>query len=177
MSLFRYNPFFWQDVRSVIYIAITIVVALVALVLIGIGIYEVKGPTAVAWYILILCTAVLVGTSINYNTTWEENSRPSVYNYNNGSMVEKAKKVISTRSVLMDGEREKPPRAEFFGRLNGISTVKLGPYEEKFLNYYEFTHWKSQNARKEAIKAGIVNKSEENSTLNPDLATKSIYTT
>ena len=57
---------------------------------------------------------------------------------------------------LLENERQKAPRAQFFGRLDGTAVESVGKYEERWLNTYEYTHWLKQNERKQALEAGLV---------------------
>ena len=40
--------------------------------------------------------------------------------------------------------RKKPPKATFFGRLDGKTVFMEGPYEEEFLNCIEANRWKKE---------------------------------
>jgi hypothetical protein len=66
---------------------------------------------------------------------------------------------------LLPDERRKPPKALFFGRLNGITYDRAGLYEEGWLNRHEMDYWKGQNERKQALEDGILDE-------NPKLAAK-----
>ena len=52
---------------------------------------------------------------------------------------------------LLAGERERPPRAEFFGKMDGKPVSEEGMYEERYLNEFERKHWqqKLDKAKKE----------------------------
>ena len=52
---------------------------------------------------------------------------------------------------LLAGERERPPRAEFFGKMDGKPVSEQGMYEEGYLNEFERKHWqqKLDKAKKE----------------------------
>ena len=54
---------------------------------------------------------------------------------------------------LLAGERESPPRAEFFGRFSGEERGSTGPYEEKWLNTFELSHWNKRKVAKPELKA------------------------
>lgn len=53
---------------------------------------------------------------------------------------------------LLDGEREMPPRAHFFGRLDGKPVKKYGRWHVELLNCYEKQHWLSTQGQKPAVK-------------------------
>ena len=44
--------------------------------------------------------------------------------------------------------RKTPPRATFFGRIDGKSITKEGPYEENFLSYTEAMRWEREKKKK-----------------------------
>ena len=49
-----------------------------------------------------------------------------------------------------------PPRANFFGRIEGQPVVSIGNYEERFLGTWDLYDWKKQKERKEALEKGIL---------------------
>lgn len=60
-------------------------------------------------------------------------------------------------TTLLKNEKHQPPRAEFFGKLDGEESTEEGKYEEQYLNKWELQWWKEQKQREEALKAGILN--------------------
>ncbi len=84
--------------------------------------------------------------------------------YNTGENANKTKAVVSSMlpkqnlttkwkrgssvTGLIAGEREKPPRAHFFGRLGGKKIKEHGAYDESVLTYYEKEHWEKVKAGK-----------------------------
>lgn len=56
-----------------------------------------------------------------------------------------------TRTYLEDKQRdrERPPNASFFCRVDGKETRMEGPYEEQFLNRYESLKWKYKKMKRE----------------------------
>lgn len=76
---------------------------------------------------------------------------------------------------LLAGEKKKPPRAEFFGRLNGSPVSSQGKYVERYLNQYEYGYWLKQKERDDALKAGLLDESLERSTILAQTTTKISY--
>jgi len=60
---------------------------------------------------------------------------------NKNTYVNKTKRGGSV-SGLVAGERKSPPRAQFFGRLDGKKVKAVGEYDLTVLNQYELAHWK-----------------------------------
>ena len=60
-------------------------------------------------------------------------------------------------ATILDKEKCQPPRATFFGKIDGMEVTEEGNLEEKYLTAWELRYWKEQKAREEAIKAGILN--------------------
>lgn len=85
----------------------------------------------------------------NTNTTGYLAPKPktntTVYDYSKGT-------------YLTPSERRRPPRAEFFGRLEGKSLHCKGLYEERWLNIHEYNYWMEQKEREEARKTGLLDK-------------------
>jgi hypothetical protein len=160
---------------------------------IGKGIHMTYGPTGLAWYVIVLIIATLITSGLithsdnNYYTKKDLNNRNNNINtYNSGTPTVPIrtgglKKIVRTMtkssSFLLDGEREKPPRAQFFGRLDGEMIDKEGKLEEKWLGYYEFMHWEKQKEREAALQAGILDETDEEPIPTHYNATKSVYTT
>ena len=63
---------------------------------------------------------------------------------------------------LVAGERVNPPRAVFFGRLDGEAREIAGPWEEKYLNTFELTYWKKQKALKPALETDSTSENDPN---------------
>lgn len=96
------------------------------------------------------------------NTTYmAPKPKTPAYSYNAG-----------VRATLLPSEREKPPRAEFFGRLQGIPLHAKGLYEEKWLNIHEYNYWMTQKARKDAKEAGLLDKKVVKDLLDINTTTK-----
>lgn len=55
----------------------------------------------------------------------------------------KPTKTAYTAGLLVN-ERRCPPRATFFGRLDGVEYNGTGDYEDKYLNIYELRVWNKQ---------------------------------
>ena len=68
-----------------------------------------------------------------------------------GTYWEKNKRKKSVTGLL-EGEKTMPPRAHFFGRIDGKPVKKFGRYHVELLNHYEKEHWKKVCARKDGIK-------------------------
>ena len=66
----------------------------------------------------------------------------SKYAYNKESKIERFLK--KNKQV----ERERPPNASFFCRINGKETKIEGPYEEQFLTKIEKIKWESKKRRR-----------------------------
>lgn len=115
-----------------------------------------------------------------YNTYPKEPYKPgsTVKNTNNTSyLVPKPKNTMYDYNkvkgtTILPSEREKPPRAEFFGRLEGKSLHAKGLYEEKWLNIHEYNYWIEQKAREEARKAGLLDKKVVRDLLDFNTTTK-----
>ena len=60
------------------------------------------------------------------------NSQPSLFGY------------TTKANGLKWDEREKPPRASFFGRINGEYIEGEGNLEERWLSFFELSVWKKQ---------------------------------
>lgn len=62
-----------------------------------------------------------------------------------------------TRTYTEDKQtdRERPPNASFFCRVDGKETFIEGPYEEKFLTKYESLKWSYKKRRRELKKIVI----------------------
>jgi hypothetical protein len=158
----------------------------------GKGIHIAYGPTGLAWYVIVLIVMALTTSGLithsdnNYYTSKDLNNRNNNKNtYNSGAPAAPIKtggfkKIVRTMtkssSFLLDGEREKPPRAQFFGRLDGEMIDKEGKLEEKWLGYYEFMHWEKQKEREVALQAGILDETDEKPVPKSYSATKSVYT-
>ena len=52
-------------------------------------------------------------------------------------------------------DRERPPNASFFCRVDGKETFIEGPYEEEFLTRYEAIKWKYKKKRRGLKRKGI----------------------
>jgi hypothetical protein len=81
-------------------------------------------------------------------------------------------KVVAKSSILLPGERTRPPRAVFFGKLDGQSVEQVGPMEEKWLNEYELRHWNKQKEQNLSPAGEILNKTADNGLPVPNTATK-----
>lgn len=62
------------------------------------------------------------------------------------------------KSGLIEGEREAPPRATFFGKLDGNEIREDGPYELNYLNYYEKAHWEREMLKNPELRAQTLTK-------------------
>lgn len=87
------------------------------------------------------------------------------------NIIKKAARTVKTGGLLA-GERERAPRAQFFGRIDGESKECLGKYEEKYLNSFEHRHWLKQKEREEALEAGLVDENVEPGPGTPQILTK-----
>jgi hypothetical protein len=76
---------------------------------------------------------------------------------------------------LLDTERRKPPRAEFFGRLDGQPVSMQGEYVERYLNQWEYGYWLKQKERDDARKAQLLDEKIENPLPHVQTATKISY--
>ena len=76
------------------------------------------------------------------------------------TITQKVARTVKT-SGLLAGERESAPRASFFGRIEGKEVTADGKYEDKWLNSFEFNHWIKQKEYKKALKAGLVDETDE----------------
>ena len=76
---------------------------------------------------------------------------------------------------LLDTERRKPPRAEFFGRLDGQPVSMQGEYVERYLNQWEYEHWLKQKERDAALKAQLLDEKLENPLPHVQTTTKISY--
>jgi len=83
------------------------------------------------------------------------------------------------RSGLLAGEREKAPRATFFGKIDGNEVAEVGDYEPKFLNSFEKNYWNrikgpilKEEGAKEAEEPPPTHYEKQNDPLTPVLAEK-----
>ena len=93
------------------------------------------------WYIWI-STKNWLDKVDNLNT---DNEYINKYAYINKSNDKKTK--VYTKEVKQ-ADRERPPNASFFSRVDGKETFIEGPYEEQFLNRYETVKWKFKERQK-----------------------------
>jgi hypothetical protein len=105
-----------------------------------------------------------LGNNINKTTTMQQNT----------SVARKVNKVVN-KTTLLAGEREKPPRAAFFGRLDGQPLESLGSYEEQWLSPFELSHWYTQKEYKRALKDDSTSENDEFSDLCINTTTKIDY--
>jgi hypothetical protein len=89
---------------------------------------------------------------------------PKTYDF--GKLANKAlgpykPKKVEHISGLLASDRRNPPRAEFFGRLDGERSHVQGPWEEKYLNTWEKKHWDKQKELADELKLDSNTKTAE----------------
>lgn len=75
------------------------------------------------------------------NTSYLAPKKPAVYKWNRNT------ETAGIPAGLIAGDRQKPPQAVFFGRLDGLPVAFTGLYEEKYLNQWEKKYWDKQKAK------------------------------
>ena len=91
---------------------------------------------------------LIEGKTYNVGNT---NNTGNFLTHQSGNKTTPAKKVLRGGGLtgLVAGERLKPPRAHFFGRMSGMHVQLDGEYDISVLNQFELAHWKRVCARKE----------------------------
>jgi len=112
---------------------------------------------ALAWRVLEWWENVWSGTSYKPDKTSKSTvlAKPVLF--------PKQSKIKPYMSGLLAGDRKNPPKATFFGRLDGEMYGGSGPYEEKYLNTWEETYWNKQKRRANELKADSEAKTGETS--------------
>jgi len=107
-----------------------------------------------------------------WDSTWggygSNIDKTSLNNYNIGNIAKPhiyPKKPLNKGYMagLLAGDRRNPPRADYFGRLDGKPYRGTGPYEEKYLNRWEKTHWDKQKDDAEQLRLDSEAKTNETS--------------
>lgn len=80
-----------------------------------------------------------------------DNKYLSGYKYANNYVETKDKKIKSYLKEAKQTDRERPPNASFFCRVDGKETFIEGPYEEQFLTRYELIKWKYKRELKKKV--------------------------
>ena len=96
-----------------------------------------------------------------WDNLWSGTGYKPDKSYNNGKLANAAKPVLFPKQSkikpylggLLLGDRKNPPKATFFGRLDGEVYGGSGPYEEKYLNSWEETYWNKQKRRANELRA------------------------
>ena len=78
----------------------------------------------------------------------------SRYKYANNYAEDKDKKTRPYLKADIQTDREHPPNASFFCRVDGKETFIEGPYEEEFLTRYESIKWSYKKKRRELKREG-----------------------
>ena len=78
----------------------------------------------------------------------------SRYKYANNYVETKDKKTRPYLKADIQTDREHPPNASFFCRVDGKETFIEGPYEEEFLTRYESIKWSYKKKRRELKREG-----------------------
>ena len=152
-------------------------------------------PVSMGHTIVVICILLIILPKFVYWLAWwidesyggYDYPTDKAYGYNTGNNTNKPTtittkaKAAATKVVNnWNNDRTCPPRAEFFGRLEGELVDDVGLYEEIYLNTWESTAWKAQKALKpelEPLCTTKINKLEVGAPLLQQNAEKSVKIT
>lgn len=183
-----------------IIISISIIIAILGLVMWLDGYIKAGGGNSIisklfCWFIAISIALYIVVAICRRVMAWCDRTTSRWFGplesdyttYNSTKSTASARKLLAKNSIrnrvvrtltsseLIVGERKRPPRASFFGRLNGEPKESLGTYEEQWLSVYELAHWMEQKESKQAHRDGSANENDEFSSLCVNTTTKITY--